>query len=82
MILLCYWLSYNHAPLAPFEVLDFFSGRGRIAQLATRAGFATAAVDLSLDVSEQRRYRKKAGRYFRSPMDWNGDSGFVLSASK
>ena len=78
--MLCSWLSVESSDSAvEYHVLDFFSGKGRISQLASRVGLSAAAVDLAMDTrTEPPRYRRKASRAFRSPMDINGESGFVL----
>lgn len=84
LVLLCSWLSVAASDSSEeFQVLDFFSGKGRITELASKAGLRAAALDLSMESrSEPPRYRKKAGRSFRSPMDWNGESGFAFFVPK
>ena len=81
LILLCSWLSFAYPVDPPFEVLDLFAGRGRISELACKLGCSAAAYDLKLDQEPRRRFRRKAGREFRSPMDWNGEAGFASFGS-
>ena len=70
--------GYWSAPKGAVRDLGFLSGRGRIATLASRAGFACAATDMAVDKDKRgQRCRLKASRSFRSVMDWNGDSGFA-----
>lgn len=78
LVMLCSWMAIGAPQKEPYEILDFFSGRGRIATLASRAGFACAATDMAVDKDKRgQRCRLKASRSFRSVMDWNGDSGFA-----
>ena len=78
LVLLCSWLTCAYPTSTPFEILDLFSGKSRIAKLASLAGYSCASYDLCMDDKRRFRYRKKANRGFRSPMDWNGDAGFAL----
>ena len=78
LVMLCAWMPLGAPLKEPYKLLDFFSGRGRIAELASKAGVACAATDMSVDKDQLgQRCRQKAGRSFRSVMDWNGDAGFA-----
>ena len=86
LVLLCSWLpcAFKHdQDFEPYKLLDFFAGKGRISQLAARAGIPCASLDLCMDPGHSskkgpRRTHKKANRRYRSSMDWNGDSGLVF----
>ena len=81
MVMLAYWLPCTTTNKSSYQVLDLFSGRGRISQLAAKAGLAVASYDLCMARKQDPkigRPTKKASRPYRSVMDWNGDSGFLL----
>lgn len=60
----------------PFQVVEFFSGAGRIAGFSKRVGLRSAAVD----IQHGEAYAARTGK--RSPMDINSDAGLVLLVSK
>ena len=69
MILLVWWMGVASPQDQCIQVIEFFSGVGRIAALAKWVGYEAAAYD--------RDYAKaKCGR--RSPMDLNSNAGLVL----
>ncbi len=73
MLVLCtWWLDLPKHEAQPYQVLEFFSGVGRIAALAKHCGFKTAAIDLEYGDSY---VKKKRGK--RSPMDLNSSAGLM-----
>ena len=72
LVLLVWWLDIPKHHDAPYQVIEFFAGVGRISALAKLCGFTTAAVDIAYS----REWGKRMGR--RAPMDLNGNAGLVL----
>ena len=72
LILLVWWLQFDKFADSPFQLLEFFAGKGRVARLGKRAGYRSAAVDILY--GEESAIR--AGR--RPPMDINSSAGLVL----
>ncbi|CAL1126778.1 unnamed protein product [Cladocopium goreaui] len=72
LVLLVWWLDIPKHHDAPYQVIEYFAGVGRIAALAKLCGFTTAAVDIDYS----REWGKRMGR--RPPMDLNGNAGLVL----
>ena len=61
-----------------WEVVEFFSGKGRISRLAAKAGYPTASFELELDTSFKNKPKKKNWPFsHRSFMDFNGESGYA-----
>lgn len=73
MLVLCtWWLDLpTHEP-RPYEVLEFFSGVGRVAALAKYCGFEATGIDMDYGADYAKKRRK------RSPMDLNSSSGLML----
>lgn len=81
LILLCSWLPMSQ-PDAPWDVLDYFCGVGRISQLASKLGFQSAACDIKHHQPDARsESQRKSGRPKRSRFDINGEVGFALPCS-
>lgn len=81
LILLCSWLPMSQ-PDAPWDVLDYFCGVGRISQLASKVGFQSAARDIKHHQPDARsESQRKSGRHKRSRFDINGEVGFALPCS-
>jgi len=76
LILLVWWLDVPKMENEPFQVVEFFSGAGRIAGFSKRVGLRSAAVD----IQHGDAYAASAGK--RSPMDINSDAGLVPLVSK
>lgn len=75
MLVLCtWWLDLPKHEAQPYQVLEFFSGVGRIAALAKHCGFKTAAVDMEYGDSYVKKAKKRGKR---SPMDLNSSAGLV-----
>ena len=72
LVLLVWWLDIPKHHDAPYQVIEYFAGVGRIAALAKLCGFTTAAVDIDYS----REWGKRMCR--RPPMDLNGNAGLVL----
>ncbi len=73
LVLLTWWQDLPSKEGGPiYEVLEFFSGVGRVAAMAKRAGYTTAAVDIEIGkhIGEQRGTRP--------PMDINSNAGLLL----
>ena len=74
LVLLALWQelppSGRETPI--YDVIEFYSGVGRIAAMANRAGFTAAAVDIDIgkDIG--------AKRNTRPPMDINSNAGLLL----
>ena len=82
LVLLVSWMPLK-VRTKPWQIIEFFSGRGRLSQLAAKAGFQVA----SFDINRGRNYPKKRSsrhkkRHFdkRLPMDMNGEVGFAYLA--
>lgn len=64
-----------------WDLLDFYSGKGRMSILANKVGYHAAAFELLLDqrVGKSKAQRKQQ-RASRSFMDMNGEVGHTLLA--
>lgn len=72
LVLLVWWLDLPKEEENPYQVLEFFSGVGRIAALSKLGGLRSAAVD----IVNGEEVGKRMGR--PSPMDLNSNAGLVL----
>lgn len=72
LVLLTWWQDLASKGGPDYEVIEFFSGVGRVAAMSKRAGYTTAAVDIEIG--------KPIGakRGTRPPMDINSDAGLLL----
>ncbi|CAL1136134.1 unnamed protein product, partial [Cladocopium goreaui] len=73
LILLVWWLEIPRCQQSEYQVVEFYSGVGRIAELAAKVGFVAAAVDKDYGMD----YAKKNTK--RSPMDINSNAGLILA---
>lgn len=73
LVLLVSWMEDDNNVKSNFQVIEYFAGVGRIAQVADRKGYQSVAFDLTY--GEERAARK--GK--RSSMDLNSNAGFVLA---
>lgn len=85
VVLLCGWLVQG--PLAgsqKWELIEFFSGKGRISRLASKVGLPTASLEILLDKDDPRKGNRKRNQHFpqRSHMDFCGHVGFALLVSQ
>ena len=71
LILLVWWLEIPRCQQSEYQVVEFYSGVGRIAELAAEVGFVAAAVDKDYGMD----YAKKNTK--RSPMDINSNAGLM-----
>lgn len=71
LILLVSWLDLP-AEGAPFQVVEVFSGVGRIAGLAETVGYKSAAIDIEIGNAYAQKHQK------RSPMDINSNAGLAF----
>ena len=71
LILLVWWLEIPRCQQSEYQVVEFYSGVGRIAKLAAKVGFVAAAVDKDYGLD----YAKKNTK--RSPMDINSNAGLM-----
>lgn len=76
LVLLVWWLDIPKNYDAPYQVIEYFAGVGRIAKLAQHVGYKAARVDIEYSKAVGQRLRK------RSPMDLNSDAGLVYQARK
>lgn len=62
----------------PWEMVEYFSGTGRISRLAAKAGIVCASYELLLGFDPKPNGNGKKSRHFpkRSRMDFNGECGF------
>ena len=74
LVLLVWWMDLPSSETSPYQVVEYFSGVGRIAMLSRYCGFTTAALDIEYGM----QYAKENGK--RSPMDINSSAGLVLLA--
>lgn len=73
VVLMISWMEDPPEVKQNFQVIEFFSGIGRIAQLSERLGYVSCGYDL--DYGKEKA--KKTGK--RSSMDLNSNAGFVLA---
>ena len=71
LVLLVWWLEIPRSNTFEYEVIEFFSGVGRIASLATHVGFKSAAVDIEYGAEYAKMHKT------RSPMDLNSSAGLM-----
>jgi len=62
----------------PWQIIEFFSGKGRLSNLAAKAGFAAASFDINHLPSSRNHGKRKRPFDKRRPMDINGEIGFSL----
>lgn len=79
MVLLCSFLVAG--PLKgreSWDVIEFFSGKGRLSTMAAKLGFPVASYEILLDTTSAKK--RKRNKHFpkRSFMDFNGECGFAL----
>ena len=74
LVLLAMWQEIPSSKEEPpiYDVIEFYSGVGRIAAMANRAGFTAAAVDIDIgrDIGVKRQTRP--------PMDINSNAGLLF----
>lgn len=74
LVLLAMWQELPSSKEEPpiYDVIEFYSGVGRIAAMANRAGFTAAAVDIDIgrDIGVKRQTRP--------PMDINSNAGLLF----
>ena len=73
LVLLVSWLDLPQKGSGPYQVVEVFSGVGRIAGLAKTYGYNSAAIDI--EIGEE--YAKQRGG-IRSPMDINSNAGLMF----
>ena len=71
----------TRADTRPYDLLEFFSGSGRISRMASALGYSCAAIDTVYDCTApppktKKRDRKKY-KNVRSAMDLNTSAGFL-----
>ena len=78
LVVLCASLAIGSMGTASqWEIIEFFSGRGRLARLASRAGHKVAAYEINMSFDEPAR--KRSSRFAkRQTFDFNGECGFAL----
>ena len=79
LVLTCAWLVLG--PLCDHEewqLVEFFSGTGRLSRLAAKAGIRTASFEILLDHGFKERRHKNKHVPKRSYMDFCGECGFAL----
>ncbi len=75
-------------PLAGHEswdIIEFFSGKGRLSTMAAKIGLTVASYEILLDKkSYKKNMKNKRNKHFpkRSYMDFNGEVGFAFLAMK
>lgn len=72
LVLLVWWLDLPGPEDSEYQVVEFFSGVGRIASLAKHSGYKSAAVDIEYGYEYAKQHNK------RSPMDINSNAGLML----
>lgn len=73
LVLLVSWMEDENNVKSNFQVIEYFAGVGRIAQVAHRKGYQSVAFDLTYGEERAARVGK------RSPMDINSNAGFALA---
>ena len=78
LILLVSWLPLKKRS-KPWQIIEFFSGRGRLSRLAAKAGFEVASFDINKRVPKNKRRSSRREHHFdkRQPFDINGEIGFT-----
>ena len=67
----------KHPLKKPLDVIEFFSGKSRIARAAFWRGYTAHAVDIKFD-EERAGKPSRRGHVKRSAMDVNGTAGYVF----
>ena len=76
LVLLTTWtISLDLQPEQPWDLVEFFGGRCKIARLAVALGLRATAVDILYDQARPKARRNRPGK--RSPFDLNSDAGFA-----
>lgn len=79
MVLLCASLAVGSCKgKEEWEIIEFFSGVGRISTLAAKAKIPVASFEISRGAKPKRKKMPKNRSYpSRNSMDFNGESGFA-----
>lgn len=77
LILLVSWLPLK-AISKPWQIIEFFCGRGRFSTLAALAGFRVASFGINIGKTHRPKKRSQRRKHFdkRQTMDMNGEIGF------
>ena len=76
-VLLLTWTTYvNLSPAEPYDIIEFFSGRSKIARYGQSVGYKAAALDIVFD-SVLRAETPNPAR-MTSAFDINSDAGLAL----
>lgn len=79
LLLLLSWMTCVDLKGRQWDLLDFFCGAGRIGALASSVGYKVASYDILIPPNPTKWRKKQTGfSARRSPMDINGESGFVF----
>ena len=72
LVLMVHWLDVS--PDANYQFVEFYSGSGRLTQLAGKVGYPSVAYDMTYgEILAQQNYK-------RSAMDINSNAGLVFLA--
>ena len=83
LVLLCSWMQCGILEgRKEWDLLEFFSGKGRVSTMGVKAGLRVASYEILRDEMSRPR-RSVAKHHFpkRSFMDFNEDAGFVCLAA-
>lgn len=77
LVLLCGSLATGAMSVeSPWDMIEFFSGRGRLSRMAAHAGLHVAAYEITMSVDEPSRKRNPMFPK-RQTCDFNGECGFA-----
>jgi len=77
MVWLCAYLVVGPLCVSEeWEIVEFFSGTGRISRFGAKAGLTCASYEIQLASAPKKK--KKNKRHCRSSMDFNGECGFAF----
>ena len=62
----------------PWEMIEYFSGTGRISRLAAKSGIPCASFEIGLDLESEQNEKSKGPFPKRSRLDFNGECGFAF----
>ena len=64
--------------VAEWDLVEFFSGDGRISRLAAKIGIQAASYEILLgEMPQKKKVHKKRSSRPRNTMDFNGECGFA-----
>ena len=76
MLMVTFTTSLDLQPGDPWDLIEFFGGRCKVARHAQNMGWRASCVDICYDAARPSFRRNRVAK--QSPFDLNSDAGFAL----